>query len=113
MLAFEAQHVVWLRGVEFTKGGAAAQRKAARMVGEKATVGHCSLCVLKESACCSWSNSNDIAHRPSLCMAAVCSAIDFLSTEADVCSLYPPSCLLIFGSGRMSVEAPSRRKFAM
>ena len=39
MLAFEAQQVMWLRGIELTKGGVAAQREAARMVDEKATVG--------------------------------------------------------------------------
>ncbi|MEZ2409173.1 hypothetical protein AB6806_20460 [Bosea sp. RCC_152_1] len=35
MLAFEAQQVVWLRGIELARGGPAAKREAARMVNEK------------------------------------------------------------------------------
>jgi hypothetical protein len=38
-LAFEAQQVIWLRGIELAKGGATTQREAARMVSEKATAG--------------------------------------------------------------------------
>lgn len=36
MLAFEAQQVVWLRGIELARGGPAAKREAARMVNENA-----------------------------------------------------------------------------